>query len=156
MKEIDNVDLIEASKISERIVKKQPFIMSLLIGYKFDVKEEQLNEIMKMLFIIFLFFEKQTKIDKYQINPIDFESHQKKNIKFLKYFSTEPNKETQVKSNELYLSNLRFKSLFTGILMMSNTSVNFRTLSPELRGIIIIGMKTLIDCLETNLLENKM
>lgn len=150
---VDKIGLTEASEISDRIVRYQPFIMSLLIGFKFDVKEEQLNDIMKMLFVIYLYFERKTDISKKQINSKQFERYKKRNIQFLKYFSGEPTKENQLETNQQYLSNLNYKSLFTGILFMSNTRKGLKRMNSETRGIVILGMKTLIDCLEANLLE---
>ena len=153
IKKVENIGLAEASGISERIVKNQPFIMSLLIGYKFDVEEDQLNDIMKMLFVIYLYYEKYGKVNKKQINSREFEKFQSRNIQFLKYFSGEQNAENELETNKQYLSNLRNKSLFTGILLMSNTQKSFKRMKEETRGIILIGMKTLIDCLESNLLD---
>ena len=37
IKEVDRIGLSEASEISEWIMKNQPFIMSMLIGYKFEM-----------------------------------------------------------------------------------------------------------------------
>ena len=155
IKKVDKIGLTEASEITDRIVKNQPFIMSLLLGYKFDVKAEQLNDIMKMLFVIYLFFEKKTDVSKNQIDSKEFESYEKRNIQFLKYFSGEPTKKNQLETNEQYLSNLNYKSLFTGILFMSNTQIGLKKMNSETKGIVILGMKTLIDCLEANLLGNR-
>ena len=155
IKKVEKIDLQEANNISERIVKNQPFIMSLLIGYKFDVKEEALNDIMKMLFVIYLYFEKKTEINKKQINSREFEKCQNQNIQFLKYFSGEQNSNDKLETNKQYLANLKCKNLFTGILVMSNTQKDFKRINRELKGIILIGMKTLIDCLELNLLKKK-
>ena len=155
IKKVENLDLIEASNLSERIVKNQPFIMSLLIGYKFDVKEEELEDIMKMLFVTYLFFEESTEINKKQIDSKIFEERQTLNVKFLKYFSEDQNDENKSETNKHYLSNLRYKSLFTGLLLMSNTQKYFKSMDGELKGIIMVGMKTLIDCLESCLPEKK-
>ena len=155
IKKVDKIRSTEASEISDRIVKNQPFIMSMLIGYKFDVKEEELNDIMKMLFVIYLYFEKKTDVNKKQINSKEFEKYEKRNIQFLKYFSGESIKGNQLETNDQYLSNLNYKSLFTGILFMSNTQIGLKKMKSETKGIVVLGMKTLIDCLEANLLEKR-
>jgi hypothetical protein len=155
---VENGDLLEVSEISDRIVKNQPFIMSLLIGYKFDLEEEveeALGEVMQMLFVIYLFFEESTKINKKQVSAREFEKAQNRNMKFLKYFSGEQSDKDRLEANRQFLASLRCKSLLAGILAMSNTQVGLNKLSGELKGIILIGMKTLIDCLESNLLEKK-
>lgn len=153
IEKVDKIGLTEASDISDRIVKNQPFIMSMLIGYKFDVKEDELNDIMKMLFVIYLYFEKKTNVSKKQINSREFKKYEKRNVQFLKYFSGESIKENQLDTNDKYLSNLNYKSLFTGILFMSNTQKGLKNMKSETKGIVVLGMKTLIDCLEANLLE---
>jgi len=155
IKEVDKIGLKEASEISDRIVKNQPFIMSLLIGYKFDIEEEQLNDIMKMLFVIYLYFERKTDISKNQINAKEFKRFEKTNTQFLKYFSGESTRERQLETNEQYLSNLNYKSLFTGVLFMSNTQIGLKKMNAETKGIVILGMKTLIDCLEAKLSEKR-
>lgn len=150
---MDIIEIDEVNAISERVVKNQPFIMSMLIGYKYDVKGAQLDDIMKMLFVIYLFFEKYSKsINSRQIDSIQFESILTRNKHFLKYFSEEKTNQGQLELNKQYLSNLRAKSLFTGILVMSKTLVNFKQINADSKGIILIGMKTLIDCLELTLL----
>ncbi len=138
----------ESTDISERMLKNQPFMMSLLIGYKFDVEEEALNDIMKIIFVIYLYFERLKKTNKKQLNSFEFEICQSKNLQFLNYFSGEENDKNKIKINKKYLSNLRSKSLFTGVLVMATTQNGFKRMNGELRGIVLIGMKTLIDCLE--------
>ena len=38
---------------------------------------------------------------------------------------------------------------------MSNTQKGLKEMNSETKGIVVLGMKTLIDCLETNLLEKR-
>lgn len=153
IKKVGNIELQEASEISDRIAANQPFIMSLLMGYTFDVEGDQLDDIMKMLFVIYLFFESHTETNRKQIDVIEFEYHQRQNVKFLKYFSGEETLGSQLEANKQYLYSLKFKALFAGILVMSNTQMSFKRMSGELKGIIVLGMKTLVDCLEANLVD---
>lgn len=131
IQQVDNIGFGEANNISGRIVENQPFIMSLLIGYKFDVKKEQLDGIMKMLFVIYLFFEQKADVKKRKIGPIEFEETQKRNVQFLKYFSGENSNKGQIEANKQYLSNLRFKSLFTGIIAMSKNKNSLNKLNAD-------------------------
>lgn len=153
LKKVKQLDLTEVESISARMVEHQPYMMSLLLGYRFDVEKDQLDDVMRMLFLIYLFFERKTEIKKKQIDAEEFRKHQSKNGHYLKYLEGTKGRKAIAKINEEYLAHLRYISLFTGVIDLAQTQVSFQRIDPEVKGIVVLGMKTLIDCLEANLPE---
>lgn len=155
IKQVDNIGIKSANDLSDRIAEYQPFMMSLILGYTQDVEPEFMDDIIKMFFVVFLFFEKKTNIKKKKIDLSDFEIFQEKNFQFLNYLSGEKAKGNRMDVNSQNLSNIKFKSLFTGILFLAKNQPRFKKMNPELQGVVILGMKILIECLEWNLLDKK-
>jgi len=153
MNQLEHITPKEVSEISDRIGRDQPFIISLLLGYRHDVKNEHLNDILKILFLIFLFFENKTNIKKKKVSSEEYDIILKRNFRFLEYYDGEPSESGQMELNEQYISHLRFRSLFVTIITIMNQKPSLKTMDDGLRGNIVIGMKTLIDCLESSLLD---
>lgn len=90
---INNIDKIDgryADATSDDIYKYQPFLLSVMLGYKFDVTLEELDEIIKIHFIIWEYFKTNPQIMKKQITETDFEKAQIKIIEMLKKIESEP------------------------------------------------------------------
>ena len=150
----------EIKDVIDRMTKNQPFILSILLSYEPHFKKANLDEMMKMFLVIYLFFEEKTDIGKKPIDEAAYKACKEKNRQFVKYFAGEQGFENQLQTSRLYLSNLRFKSLFAGMIKMSNVQYDLEELElteePDSKfpWISIIATKALIDCLELNLLED--
>ena len=88
------IDLIDRKYIdteSDVIFKKQPFIISLILGYRIDFNEEEFEEITKVLLIIWEYFKDKNRIQTKQITEEQFEKFERRNIQMLKYLEGEKN-----------------------------------------------------------------
>lgn len=57
IKKIELIDEKYVNEESNKISQKQPFLISLILGYRFDLKPLELEEIMKVIFLIWEFFK---------------------------------------------------------------------------------------------------
>ena len=148
IKKFELMDEEYVNKESDLIFKKQPFLISLLLGYRYDLKDHELEEIMKIIFLIWEFFKSHSQIDKTKISETQFERIQQRNIYMLKYFEGEQGQKASKEFISTDLKNLRSKSLFGGISFQFFEKTSLLEMENEDKGIILVGMKSLIECFE--------
>ena len=135
---------------SDVICKRQPFLISLLLGYQRDCKPNEFEEIAKILFVIWEYFKLRNKIKRKKITKTQFERIERRNYHLLKYLEGESEKSERLKVIESDMSHLNSKALFAGILLAFNTWDAFIKMDTENKGILLIGLKSLIECFEEN------
>ena len=108
----------------------------------------QLDELLRILIVIWLFFEDRPRVKQKRITQKMFEARQKENVNFLEYMDGEP---SQSAKNQLVAENLQAlhsKELWTMVFYKFKEGAALKTLDTQLSGIILIGMKSLIECFE--------
>lgn len=148
IKKIELIDEEYVNKESDIISQKQPFLISLLLGYRFDLKELELEEIMKIIFLVWEYFKNSYQVEKTKISESQFERIQQRNIHMLQYFEGEQGQSAKLELIASDLGHLKSKSLFTGIIFQFNQKATLLGTKNETRGIILIGLKSLIECFE--------
>ena len=123
-------------------------MISILLGYRLDLKEKELEEIMKIIFIIWEYFKNFDKIHKIKISEKLFEKIQQRNIHMLKYIEGESGQIVQNNVVESDLRHLHSKALLSGIFFQFNQKKPLIEMNNEKKGIILIGMKSLIECFD--------
>ena len=151
---IDNIDEVYINSESEIIYKKQPILISILLGYRLDLTEKDLEEIMKIIFIIWEYFKSFEKIHKTKLSEKVFERIQQRNIHMLKYFEGENGQNAK---NNIVVSDLRHlhsKALLNGILFQFKHKKTLIEMNNEKKGIILISMKSLIEGFDEIIAKN--
>lgn len=148
IKKIDHVDLAYANAVSDEIFQRQPFFLSVILGYQFDVSKEELEEIIKISFLVWEYFRSNPNVQKKQVTQADFEKAQAKNIEMLKYSDGEPNEHAKIKVYFYDLQKLKSKALWTAILFKFDNRPVLQEMDADTKGFILIGMKSFIDCFE--------
>lgn len=120
LKKIDSIDAKYVDSASDELFQKQPFFLSVLLGYRFDVSPEELDEIMRIYFLIWEYFRENKCVQSYMVTESFFEKTQKKNIHFLKYIEEET-EQSKKEICSLDLANLKSKALFTAVLFKFNS-----------------------------------
>lgn len=148
IKRIDHVDAGYADAVSDEIFQRQPFFLSVLLGYHFDVSKEELEEIIKIYFLIWEYFRPNPNVQKKQVTQDYFEKIQAKNIGMLKYSEGEPGERAKRKVYSSDLQKLKSKSLWTAVLFRFDNRPVLQKMNTEVKGMISIGMKSFIECFE--------
>ncbi len=148
IKKIDRIDAAYTDTVSDEIFQRQPFFLSVLLGYRLDVSMEELEEIMKIYFLIWEYFRSNPNVQKKQVTQAYFEKTQAKNIGMLKYSEGEPNEREKMKVYSYDLQKLKSKALWTAILFRFHIRPVLQKMNTDIKGIILIGMKSFIDCFE--------
>lgn len=130
------------------IYQQQPFIISLLLGYQVELNKPELEEIIKVVILIWEYFKNQQKIKQAKISESQFMRIEQKNIHMLEYFKGEAGESEKIQFVASDLGNLRSKPLFTAVLTQLNQKRGILNMNEEIRGIVFIGLKGLIECFE--------
>ncbi len=149
LSKIDRIDSEYVKTISAEIFKQQPFFLAILMGYSLDVSPEELEEIMKIYFLIWEYFKSKNKVLNKKVTETYFEKIHSRNIKMLKYVEGE---HTQQDKTNIYsddLQNLESKALLTSILLRYNNRPVLIKMDETSKGIILLGIKSFIECFET-------
>ena len=147
LNKVDNIDQRYIDLTTDGMYKYQPFLLSLILGYQHDLRLQEFEEVMKIYFIIWEYFKGKKNIKKKKLTEKQFEDSEKKNLYFFKYLEKSESKDKEFAiTNDL--ENQQSKALLTAILYRFNTRPILLTMSGENRGIVIIGIKSIIDCFE--------
>jgi len=148
LKKIDKIDAEYVNTTSDEIFKFQPFFLSVLLGYRLDVSTDELEEIMKIYFIIWEYFRLNPNVQTKQVTEPCFNKIQERNIKMLWYSNCETESDKlKIYSNDL--QNLKSKSLMTAILFRFYERSTLLQMNIQTKGAVMIGIKSFIECFET-------
>ena len=146
---IDNMDVEYVNEISDEIFKQQPFFLTVLLGYRLDTSPEELEEIMKIQFLIWEYFKQNKNVQTKKVTKAYFEKIQNRNIHMLQYVEGEPGQNDRLKIYSSDLQNLKSKTLLTAVLFRYNNRPVLSKMEEKKKGIILVGIKSFIECFET-------
>lgn len=148
VRKVCEIDADYVNTESDVIAKKQPFIISLLLGYQIDLQEDQLDDILRVLLLIWEFFKDKKQYSGKQIQAALFDRIQNRNAEMLKYMDGAESREEQTFITRSDLYNLKSKALFSGVMFLFDHLQSLARMSMYEKGIILVGMKSLIECFE--------
>ena len=146
---IDNFDAEYLNLVSEEIFQKQPFFLTVLLGYRLDTTRVELDEIIKIYFLIWEYFKTTKRVQTIKVTEGHFENIQNKNIAMLQYTDGESDDVEKMKIYSSDLGNLKSKALITAILFRYHERPVLLKMDGHKRAIVLIGIKSFIECFET-------
>jgi len=148
VKKIDNLNTEYVNALSDEIFQRQPFFLTVLLGYRLDLTAEEFEEIMKIYFLIWEYFKAKRKIPTKKVTEADFEKIQSRDMKMLKYAEGESDQK-EISSVYAYdLEKIKSKSLLCTVLFRYNTRPVLIKMDEQTKGIIFVGIKSFIECFE--------
>ncbi len=149
LRDIDRLDAENANRISDEMFQQQPFFLTVLLGYRFDVTELELEETMLIFFLIWEYFKKFKTIPVKKITRGYFEKIQGKNVQMLKYAEGELSRVDKLKIYEDDGQNLKSNPLLTAIYYRFHNRPVLLRMDTGKQGILLIGIRSFIECFET-------
>jgi len=149
IRKIDQIDADYVNTISDEIFKMQPFFLAALLGHRLDVSMDEMEEIMKIYFLVWEYFRLNPNVQKKQVTESYFNKVQKRNIEMLKYSDGESKEKDKLEIYSYNIQNLKSKSLLTAIFFRFNERPILLKMDIEKRGAVMIGIKSFIECFET-------
>jgi hypothetical protein len=145
---IDRNDLHYFDLVTDEIYRHQPFLLSIFLEYRFDLNPEQHDEAIKIMILIWEFYKENPNINNTKLTEDRFEKIQQKNIYLLKYLEGEQNEEDKQKIIASGLSKVGLRALLAGVFFRFNHQKPLLELPWQLKGVLIIGIVSLIESLE--------
>lgn len=145
---IDSMDAAYVNTISEEIFRRQPFFLTVLLGYRLDTSHEELEEIMKMYFLIWECFRSNKNVQTKKVSKTYFEKIQSRHYAMLTYASGEIDQEAVRNMYSDDLKIIQSKSLLAAIYFRYTNRPILVTMDEERKGKILVGMKSFIECFE--------
>ena len=145
---IDNIDAEYVDLVSDEIFQKRPFFLTVLLGYRLDTTPVELEEIMKIYFLIWEYFRSSENVQTKKVTEDNFETIQRKHIQMLQYAEGEPGQPEKMEVYSSDFQNLRSKALLAAVLFRYNNKPVLLRMDKVKRGVILVGMKSFIKCFE--------
>ena len=145
---VDRADEDYVTSISAEIFQYQPFLLSVIIGYRFDLSAVELEEIMKNYFLVWESVKNNHKVFKTKVTKSKFEKSELKTKQMIFYLNKETNQQDIFEGYFSRWGNLRSKALMTSIIHRYNTRDGLIEMKLETRGITLIGTLSFIECFE--------
>ena len=148
LEKIDSIDNKYVEQISDEIYQRQPFFMSVLLGYRHDLSTQEFSEFMKIHFMVWEFFRFDKKVQTKKVTEKMFEPIVLWHVNMLKYANNEPNKEVieQIYSNDML--NVKALALLTAIFTRCYTRPTLINMDSNNKAMALIGVKSFIECFE--------
>jgi len=146
--EMAQMDLSDVNRTMDDIARYQPFLISLSMGDRLDLKPEEWNEMVMIYILIWGYFKDNKDLRKKKLSKELFQKKQDKNIKFLQYLSKEDDTNEILKVTHLDLDNMQAKYLFSYISTQFEEKQVLQEMDPQARGICLIGVKSIIEGFE--------
>lgn len=86
---IDSITLTYAKASSQEMSQYQPFLISILLGYQFDLSVPQVDEVLKIYLLMWEYFKDKKNTKKFPITQEQFEQAGRRNRDFLHYLEGE-------------------------------------------------------------------
>ena len=112
---IDNIDAAYVDKVSSELFIHQPFFLSVLMGYREDISMEELDEIVKIYFLIWAYFNQNKNVHAKKVTTPFFETIQNRKIQMLQSVSGETDEHERMKIYCNDLQQLTSKALLTAV-----------------------------------------
>ena len=145
---IDRMDEDYMNAVSDEIFALQPFFLTVLLGYSYDVSPEELEEIMKIYFLVWEYFRSNPNVRNRQVTESFFSKIQQKNIEMLKYSDGEPEENERLEIYSYDLQNIKSKSLLAAIFFRFNERTILVNMDTNKKGAVLIGIKSFVECFE--------
>lgn len=144
---ISHADFNYADQETTKIHRHQPFLISLILGYRLEVNPKELEIITHCIFVIWEFFKTDSRVLNMKITKEQFEKMVALNQNMLIYFDKENDagRKNLVASD---ISNLRSKALYAGVMKMMNITEWQDLPNTEDKTLRLLSMKSLIQCFE--------
>jgi hypothetical protein len=146
---IDNIDAAYVDKVSSELFIHQPFFLSVLMGYREDISMEELDEIVKIYFLIWAYFKQNKNVHAKKVTTPFFETIQNRKIQMLQYVSGETDEQEKMKIYCNDLQQLTSKALLTAVFYRYNNRPVLLRMDTMKKSLIFLDINSFIECFET-------
>lgn len=135
--------------IADDIFQKQPFLLSTMLGYQYDLGPEEFDYVFKLHLLIWEYFKTNKQVLDKVLTLEQYIKVENLNIKMFKYAEGEPDIVSQSNVFSMQLDKIKSKALLSLILLKFNTEPVLLKMQNSKRASIMIGVKSLLESFES-------
>lgn len=150
LKRLDHIDEDYTHRTSDEMYKCQPFMISMFLGYRLDVNDAELGEIMKLFFLIWECFKDEKNIRTIQLTEASYEKVHSGNLKFFKALEnqSDENAKEGLTNKDLQALSVRSQYLLASVVEAFHARPVLHQMRIEKKVAILVGLKTLVQSLD--------
>ena len=148
MFKIDNWDADYINSLSSEILQHQPYFLSVLAGIRLEVTEEELEEFLKIYFLVWECFRKNENVLTKKVTEEYFHKVLNKQVDMLRYMEGEPTQKEKGKVVSCDFEKIKSRSLLAAVLLRYSERPVIVKMDEQMKGHIFIGIKSFIECFE--------
>ena len=137
-----------ANKVTDEIYKYQPFILSVLLGYKMDFQLEELAPLVKLYLLIWLFYRDQRSVKNIPITPDRYMIAEESTVRMLQKIETAKTEKQKDEILNKDLNSTSSKALLAMIFLQFRENIILEKLNKKTQGAIIVGIRSFILCFD--------
>jgi hypothetical protein len=141
-------DFDYANNITDELFRYQPFILSIIMGYKLDVAMEDLPDVINLYVLIWLFYRDKNNVRKVKITEQQYSKQESRFIATLKKYETTISAAAKNKMIDGDITSFSSKSLYAMLVLECRENKILHRLNRESGGAIYAGYITLIKCFD--------
>jgi hypothetical protein len=144
-----------ANRSTDDIYQYQPFLLSVIMGYKMDLPPAPLDALVKLYIILWEYFKNEPNVRKVTITQQQYEKAEDIQVSKLQTLD----RLTSAKQKETAIANDLNKSASKALLALIFTEFKekkvLKDLDQQTKAILLIGFKSFIQCFEDIIARGK-
>jgi len=145
---IDLQDQAYFEKVLDEMHLFQPFLLSVLLGYQFDLTPLQHEKVIKIFTLIWAYFSDHENLRKKQVREEDLEDRLAGNLRTLQRFEKETTTDGKNTIFTEDMARINATGLYAAIFHMVGSDKVFDNMGVRDRTCLAIGLKNIIECIE--------
>ncbi|MEO5979254.1 MAG: hypothetical protein ABIS36_05375 [Chryseolinea sp.] len=150
MSKMDDLNAEYVNSVSTELFQQQPFFLTVLLGYRLDLTHDELEEIMKIYFLVWEYFKAINNVPVKKVTEKEFEKVQTRHIEMLKYIEGEPDQQAKLNIYAHDIGKMKSKSLLAAVKFRYDTRPLLINMDGQTKTILFVGIKSFIECFEKN------
>lgn len=136
-----------ANTVTDELYRHQPFILSMIMGYKMDLSPEEFGPLVKLYITIWEYYKSDTNVRDVSITQEYYEKVEDRNMRMLNNFEkTGSDSKHDFLVNDL--NKVDSKALLAAVFLQFRENKALRNMNIQTKGMLMIGLKSVIQCFD--------
>jgi len=141
-------DFAFANTVTDELYLYQPFILSMMMGYKMDLTPGELSGVIKLFIVIWEYNKVNSGVRSTPISQERYERVEDRNISVLKNIERSGSDKDRPDYLIEDLNRSDSKALLAALFMQFKENESLRNMAIQTKGPLLIGLKSVIECFD--------
>jgi hypothetical protein len=146
--ESEQNDIVFANTVADELYLHQPFVLSMMMGYKMDLLPRELDAVINLYIIAWEFFKNEANVRTLQITRQHYERVEHEKVRMLQKADAAHSHNKRMNLFTDHLNQSSSKALLALVYKEFNENEVIGKMDIQTRGILLIGLTSVIQCYE--------